>query len=451
MSRQSERWNALSTANRALARAGGALARGGRHGRLARSAHRGAPRALLRRGASRPPAQARQPAAADLLLTRIPEDVLLHEARLAATGLPWTAPLSASALAASLGILASATPDAHHGAALQLAGGAAARAERKRGGQGHAGRFAAPLPAGARRLARVSHRGARRAAARGKTGQTATRSSRRRPRSEPGDRSAVARGTSRRGRRRPSLRAASRCGGHRISSRARSRRIPTPAGPRTGSSRCSRCGPSLVKPPTRCGPRWNAPTSRIRRSELGTGLARIAFDHLHDPTVALEALRRVRKKAPGHVRSLLLFAEACSRLKLWAETAEAATSALGITRDAEERLVASVLLAEAQAQVRRHTRGRPPAGLLGREARGDGTRRLRSSLFLRIAKVHRGMGDAAAAERALLRALVFGPADAAPRQWLEEALPLVRPPRCSVAFSACWSRRSPSPTRWAFR
>ena len=43
---------------------------------------------------------------------------------------------------------------------------------------------------------------------------------------------------------------------------------------------------------------------------LGAGLAKLAQERLHDPTVALEALRRVRKKAPGNVNNLLALADA---------------------------------------------------------------------------------------------------------------------------------------------
>ena len=84
---------------------------------------------------------------------------------------------------------------------------------------------------------------------------------------------------------------------------------------------------------------------------LGAALAAVAKDKLRDPTVAMEALRRVRKKAPGHVPSLLLLAETCGGLALWSDAVEAAANALALGRDKGERLRATLLLAEAHVQV----------------------------------------------------------------------------------------------------
>ena len=85
---------------------------------------------------------------------------------------------------------------------------------------------------------------------------------------------------------------------------------------------------------------------------VGGALGRIARDTLRDPNGAVEALRRVRDKAPGHVPTLLALAEACASLHLWFESAEVARSVLGISNDRREHLSALVCLAEAHAHVR---------------------------------------------------------------------------------------------------
>jgi len=140
---------------------------------------------------------------------------------------------------------------------------------------------------------------------------------------------------------------------------------------------------------------------------LGAGLAKLAQERLHDPTVALEALRRVRKKAPGDVSNLLALADASVSLKLWADAAEIASSAIGITRDPLERARAAVLLAEAHAEIgdaKTTRREAEEAEKLAEAVSGDA----RADLLSRIGAVYRKVDDAKGSSRVLLRAVVFG-------------------------------------------
>ena len=137
----------------------------------------------------------------------------------------------------------------------------------------------------------------------------------------------------------------------------------------------------------------------------------------------MEALRRTRKKAPGNVPTLLALGEACAALKLWAEAAEAASSAIGITRDATERLSAAVLLAEAHAELpeqrdaaRRETRDAERSAL-GLEPP------LRAPWLIRISAIHRALGDTEAANGAVFRAVVEGKSNPRPLAALSELYP----------------------------
>src|SRR5262249_43577123 len=90
-------------------------------------------------------------------------------------------------------------------------------------------------------------------------------------------------------------------------------------------------------------------TSKDAIVALGQMLADLSKQHLSDPTVTLEALKRIRKKVPGHVPTLLSLAEACASLKLWTEAAEAATSALGTAVSPIDQLAGHLWLAQIQA------------------------------------------------------------------------------------------------------
>jgi tetratricopeptide (TPR) repeat protein len=167
--------------------------------------------------------------------------------------------------------------------------------------------------------------------------------------------------------------------------------------------------------------RTSNPDQAVR---LGAGLAKLAEERLRDPTVALEALRRVRKKAPGNVNSLLALAEASVSLKLWADAAEIASSAIGITRDPLERARAAVLLAEAHSEVSdaktSTQREAAEAEKLVDAAPGES----RADLFARIAKVYRRIDDPKSSSRVLMRAVVFGGKSDRPLELLRESFPV---------------------------
>jgi hypothetical protein len=142
-------------------------------------------------------------------------------------------------------------------------------------------------------------------------------------------------------------------------------------------------------------------------AKLGTALAHVALAHLNDQTVALEALRRARKRAPKHVGNLLALADVSNALGLHAEAVEAATSALGISRAPAERLRASIALAEVHVRTpafrdtaRREAR---EAEKLAEQAGGGN-----GELIGRLGAVFRLLGDEASAERVLIQALMLG-------------------------------------------
>jgi tetratricopeptide (TPR) repeat protein len=141
---------------------------------------------------------------------------------------------------------------------------------------------------------------------------------------------------------------------------------------------------------------------------IGAGLAKLAFERLGDPTVALEALRRVRKKAPGNVRNLLNLAEASMSIKLFADAAEIASSAIGITRDPAERLRATVILALAQAEIpdgkANAKREAHAAEKLAETAPGEA----RAELLTRLSTVYSKLDENDASLRVLAQAVLHG-------------------------------------------
>jgi len=145
-------------------------------------------------------------------------------------------------------------------------------------------------------------------------------------------------------------------------------------------------------------------------AKLGAALAHIAIRHLKDPTVALEALRRARKRAPKHTGNLLALADISNALGLQAEAVEAATSALGISRDPVERMRASIALAEVHVRTpafrdtarREATEAEKLAEQVG-AAHGD--------IVARLGAVYRALGDEVSAERVLIQAVVLSGED----------------------------------------
>jgi tetratricopeptide (TPR) repeat protein len=164
---------------------------------------------------------------------------------------------------------------------------------------------------------------------------------------------------------------------------------------------------------------------RTRNTEqalrLGSGLAKLAYERLSDPTVALEALRRVRKKVPGHVGNLLALADASLVLHLWADAAEIASSALGITRDPAERFRAAVVLAEAHCRVPENKvnarREAEDAEKLADACPAD----LRSELLARLGLVYLALDEPKASERVLVRAVLYGGKSTKPLELLAQA------------------------------
>jgi hypothetical protein len=142
-------------------------------------------------------------------------------------------------------------------------------------------------------------------------------------------------------------------------------------------------------------------------AKLGAALAHVALAHLNDQTVALEALRRTRKRAPKHVGNLLALADVSNALGLHAEAVEAASAALGMSRDSAERLRASVTLAEVHVRTPafRDT-ARREAGEAEKLAEQAGSGN--GDLIGRLGGVYRQLGDEASAERVLISALMLG-------------------------------------------
>jgi tetratricopeptide (TPR) repeat protein len=176
---------------------------------------------------------------------------------------------------------------------------------------------------------------------------------------------------------------------------------------------------------------------------LGSGLAAIAFDKLKDPTVGLEALRRVRKRAPGHVPTLLQMAEASMRLDLYAEAAEIAQSALGISRDAEERLRALLQLASAHAKVPDNRKDARREAEQIEKAVDTAPVAARPRWHVRVADLYASLDDRVARERAVISALVAsaaaraaGASDNAPLEALERLFPVATPEGAAATFRA---------------
>jgi tetratricopeptide (TPR) repeat protein len=154
---------------------------------------------------------------------------------------------------------------------------------------------------------------------------------------------------------------------------------------------------------------------------LGSGLAKLAFERLSDPTVALEALRRVRKKVPGHVGNLLALADASLALHLWADAAEIASSAIGITRDAGEHFRAAVVLAEAHYRIP-ETKANARREAEEAEKLVDAAPvEMRSELLARLGLVYLALDEPKSSERVLIRSVLYGGKSTKPLELLAQA------------------------------
>jgi len=144
-------------------------------------------------------------------------------------------------------------------------------------------------------------------------------------------------------------------------------------------------------------------------AKLGAALAHIALRHLGDQTVALEALRRTRKRAPKHAGTLLALAEISNAMGLQSEAAETATAALSISREPAEKLRAAITLAEVHVRMSafRDTARREAheAEKLAEEAGAQG------DIVARLGAVFQALGDDSSAERVLIQAVVLSSDD----------------------------------------
>jgi tetratricopeptide (TPR) repeat protein len=179
-------------------------------------------------------------------------------------------------------------------------------------------------------------------------------------------------------------------------------------------------------------------------------VAKVARDEMHDLTLAIDAMRRVREAAPTHVPSLLTLSELCIAQRAWPEAVDALESVATTSRDAAPRLTALFALASIYEKVlsrpvdtervlraalevdpanaralrgllRRLTakRGRSDEGLpadaaevcnlLGRLAEVERDREQKSQLLIQLAELEVNIGDTAAAERALIEAVAQTP------------------------------------------
>jgi tetratricopeptide (TPR) repeat protein len=143
-----------------------------------------------------------------------------------------------------------------------------------------------------------------------------------------------------------------------------------------------------------------------RAARLGAALAHLALRYLGDQTVALEALRRTRKRAPKHAGTLLALAEISNAMGLQAEAAETATAALALSREPAEKLRAAITLAEVHVRMSafRETARREAheAEKLAEETGANG------AIVARLGAVFQSLGDDASAERVLIQAVVLG-------------------------------------------
>jgi thioredoxin-like negative regulator of GroEL len=187
---------------------------------------------------------------------------------------------------------------------------------------------------------------------------------------------------------------------------------------------------------------------------LGSEIARVARDELHDLTVAIDAMRHVRAVAPQHVASLLTLAELCIAQRVWPEAVDALEAVVSTSRETGPKLTAFFALAsihekvlarpeevdralraalaldpsnvralrallrrvaaepmpEGEANVR--TRREEMATWLGRLADVEREPEQRAALLLELTDVQLRLGNTKGAERALVDAVVASPTNA---------------------------------------
>jgi tetratricopeptide (TPR) repeat protein len=182
----------------------------------------------------------------------------------------------------------------------------------------------------------------------------------------------------------------------------------------------------------------------------GNEIAKVARDEMHDLTLAIDAMRRVREAAPTHVPSLLTLSELCIAQRAWPEAVDALESVATTSRDVSPRLTALFALASIYEKVlsrpvdaeralrsalevdpanaralrgllrrltakRGHADDGPPpdsaevCNLLGRLAEVERDPAQRSQLLVQLAELQVNLGDSGAAERALIEAVAQTP------------------------------------------
>jgi tetratricopeptide (TPR) repeat protein len=221
-----------------------------------------------------------------------------------------------------------------------------------------------------------------------------------------------------------------------------------PAAERLAAQRSERRqGPRLVETFRTAIRRAQAPETIVF---CGNEVAKVARDEMHDLTLAIEAMRRVREAAPTHVPSLLTLSELCIAQRAWPEAVDALESVATTSRDAAPRLTALFALASIYEKVlsrpvdaeralrsalevdpanaralrgllrrltakRGHADDGPPpdaaevCNLLGRLAEVERDPGQRSQLLVQLAELEVNIGDSAAAERALIEAVAQTP------------------------------------------
>ncbi len=187
---------------------------------------------------------------------------------------------------------------------------------------------------------------------------------------------------------------------------------------------------------------------------LGSEIARVARDDLRDLTIAIDAMRRVRTVAPQHVPSLLTLAELCIAQRVWPEAVDALEAVVSTSREIGPKLTAFFALASIfekvlarpeevdralraaleidpsnvralRALLRRSAaepmpadetaaRGRREemADWLGRLADAEREHEPKAALLLELSELHVRLGNAKAAERTLVEAVVTAPSNA---------------------------------------
>jgi tetratricopeptide (TPR) repeat protein len=186
---------------------------------------------------------------------------------------------------------------------------------------------------------------------------------------------------------------------------------------------------------------------------LGSEIARVARDELSDLNVAIDAMRRVREVTPSHVPSLLTLAELCIAQRTWPEAVDALEAVVAKSRDAGPRLTALFALASVyekvlarpedaeralrialdidpvnpralRALLHRTASAREPgvpsppaqraevADLLQRLAEVERDPTPKCEILLELATIRLELGDARAAEGALIEAVAQAPSNA---------------------------------------